>query len=70
LGIIYRLAQIARMPWSDCAAAARVLREIRFCLETSDLEARLAKLEAAAAEADPEAPWPPATHGHSRHAPD
>jgi hypothetical protein len=32
----------------DCAAASRVLREIRHCLEASDVEDRLAWLEEAA----------------------
>jgi hypothetical protein len=53
------------MPWPDCAAAARVLREIRFCLEASDIEARLRKLEEAAG-ADPTWPGHPSQNGDAR----
>ena len=38
------------MTWQDAASAARILREVRHCLESSDIEDRLAALEAAAAE--------------------
>jgi hypothetical protein len=42
----YRMAHHGEMAWSDACSAARVLRELRFCLEGGDLEARIAALEA------------------------
>jgi hypothetical protein len=69
LAYVYRKADAGRMAWADCAAASRILREVRHCLEASDIEARLAKLEAAAAEAAPDEPWPAPANGHSRHVP-
>ena len=58
LGHVYRAADRGAMLWTDAAAAARILREIRQCLEASDFEARLARLEAAAEDHEPG--WPPA----------
>ena len=65
LGVQYRKADSGKMAWADCAAAARVLREIRFCLESADVEQRLQRLELAAA-ADPD--WPALKDGRDRHA--
>ena len=44
---VYRMAHHGEMVWQDAAAAARILRELRVCLESSDLEQRIARLEAA-----------------------
>jgi hypothetical protein len=45
LGRQYRRADQGELPWLDCSAAARVLREARHCLEGADIERRLAALE-------------------------
>jgi hypothetical protein len=45
LGRQYRRANDGDLPWPDCAAAARVLREARHCLEGADIERRLTALE-------------------------
>jgi hypothetical protein len=58
LAYVYRRADRGAMTWADAGAAARVLREIRFCLESSDFEERLVRLEAAAA-----GNWRPAANG-------
>ena len=49
LGYVYRRAAHDKMTWADAAAAARILREIRHCLEASDIEQRIRALEEAAA---------------------
>jgi hypothetical protein len=46
----YRLADSGKLAWQDCAAAGRVLREIRATIEGSEVEQRLDKLEALLAE--------------------
>ena len=64
LGRQYRRANDGLMPWGDAAQASRVLRELRFCLETSALEERIEKLEAAIDERDAAHRR---AHGHNRH---
>jgi hypothetical protein len=46
LGRVYRRADAGEMDWQAACCAARLLREIRMILETSDLEERVAQLEA------------------------
>jgi hypothetical protein len=58
---MYRKAARGAITWQDVGAAARVLREIRQCLESSDVELRLARLEAIA---PPEPPWPGEKSAH------
>jgi hypothetical protein len=53
LGYVYRAAHRGVMTWQDAGQAARILREIRACLESSDIEARLRALEDAADPARP-----------------
>ena len=45
LGRQYRRADAGELTWSDAAAAARILREMRQAMEASDIEARIAALE-------------------------
>jgi hypothetical protein len=45
LGAQYRRADKGELEWADAVSAARVLREMRFCLETSDIEARIVAIE-------------------------
>jgi hypothetical protein len=66
LGYVYRRADAGKMPWADAAQAARILREVRFCLEASDFELRLQRLEAAAEADDWPRPNGAAGH-HARH---
>lgn len=63
LGRQYRRADAGDIDWADAAHAARILREMRHALEASDIEQRLAALEAAA-EADDS---PRRGNGHDRH---
>jgi hypothetical protein len=46
LASLYRAAKRGEMPWQDAARATTVLRELRYIFETSDIEARLADIEA------------------------
>jgi hypothetical protein len=43
----YRMAHDGKMSWSDASAAARVLRELRFCFEGEAIEGRIGEIEAA-----------------------
>ena len=52
LGRQYRRADLGEMTWQDCAAASRVLRELRTAIEGSELERRVAALEEAAGDPD------------------
>jgi hypothetical protein len=42
----YRRADQGTLDWADAVAAARILREMRACLEGSNLEERIAAIEA------------------------
>jgi hypothetical protein len=42
---VYRLAHNGKMTWQDAGCAARVLRELRFCLESNDIEGRIVAIE-------------------------
>ena len=44
---LYRTCHDAKMTWQDAYAAARILREIRHCIEGSELEAPIAAIEQA-----------------------
>jgi hypothetical protein len=44
---LYRMCHDAKMTWQDAYAASRILREIRTCIEGSELEARIAAIEQA-----------------------
>ena len=59
---IYTMAHHGEMTWSDANSAARVLRELRFCIEGSELERRIAALEAAAEQDQ----LPGRSNGHHR----
>jgi hypothetical protein len=45
LARLYRMAHHKQIPWSDAAAGARILREIRVTLEGEAFEQRLAAIE-------------------------
>jgi hypothetical protein len=65
LGRQYRRAVNNELPWQDCAAAARVLREMRQQLESNDIEERLAAVEALLAQRQDNArPMPLRGNGH------
>lgn len=66
LGRQYRRADAGELDWRDAAAAARILREMRHLLEATDIEQRLARLEAAAG-GDHE--WAPGNGADSRASP-
>jgi len=63
----YRRAERGELTWHDCAAASRVLREIRQTIEGGELEQRLRRLEEAAGD-DPDHDWP-SLSGADRHVP-
>ena len=50
LGFQYRRADKGEIEWVDAVAAARVLREMRYCIEGDAIEQRLGKLEDLLAE--------------------
>ena len=52
LGKVYRRADAGMMDWQDACAASRILRELRQLIEGTDVETRIARLEAVAAERD------------------
>ena len=58
LGRVYREGWTGALTWQDAASAARILREIRVTIEGSELEQRIARLEAQLAPARP--------NGHGR----
>jgi hypothetical protein len=45
LARLYRMAHHRQLPWSDAAAGARILREIRTTIEGDEIERRLAAVE-------------------------
>ena len=49
----YALAHNNKMAWADAGCAARILRELRYCIEGSNLEQRIAALEADAEHDQP-----------------
>jgi hypothetical protein len=63
---LYTMAHDKELSWQDAGCGARVLREIRACLEAGELERRIAVLEEAAElNGDLFAPRDPAeTHVH------
>lgn len=66
LGKVYRRADAGLMDWQDACAASRILRELRQLIEGTDLETRIAALEAVVAERDGRPP--PRRNGHDHHA--
>jgi hypothetical protein len=50
---LYRCAWAGEITWQDAGSAARVLRELRVCLEGSEIEARIEALEHLLAEHRP-----------------
>jgi hypothetical protein len=59
----YRRADRGELDWQSAAAASRILRELRQTLEGSELEQRIAALEAALAERDERRPAQINGHG-------
>ena len=49
----YALAHNNNMAWADAGCAARILRELRYCIEGSNLEQRIAALDADAEQDQP-----------------
>jgi hypothetical protein len=62
----YRRAERGAMPWQDAWYAAKILREIRACIEGNVFEQKIAELQARADAADADrrrrpngSPWGP-----------
>ena len=62
LGRVYKAAWMGTMLWQDAACAARILKEIRSTIEGSELEQRIARLEAQLAPAKPNGSARPGMH--------
>jgi hypothetical protein len=63
LGAQYRRADRGELPWSDAAAAARILREMRLCIESSDIEQQIGEIISAMDAAGISIPKPPRGNG-------
>jgi len=61
LGRVYRDAHDGRLPWAHAGVAAKILREIRFCIEGDELERRVEALES-------RVPPPGRSNGHDLYA--
>jgi hypothetical protein len=55
----YRAAWDGEISWQDAGCAARILRELRFCIESGEIERRIEALEAALADRQGQQPRRP-----------
>jgi hypothetical protein len=61
LGRLYRAARTGKLPSADASRMATILMGMKACMETSEIERRLAEIEAAVVSRENVSPFKPRT---------